>query len=412
MAADSDFPARNHKTIWWFATALLFLMASLFFFCNAFEQRYPVLRAVRAFAEAAMVGGLADWFAVTALFRRPLGLPIPHTAIIPENKSRIGKSLGVFIHRNFLSEEVIESEVINLSGILTRWLEDAENRKVVIEKLRFIIPQLLETLEEDEIRVFFDKQAEDILKDLDLASLSAKILRLLTVDEMHELVLDEVVLQSRNFFRENHEWFRNELLEASPWFIPDFVDRRIFQAIVDKTESTFTAALGDRKHELRLRVHTAVENFIDKLERSPSVKAQAEDLKLALISSSVVRDYVGTLRNGILENIRNDLQNPDSKLSEIFEKVLSGFSKTVRESEDLQQRLNKTVRRLITTLVGDDGEYLVQRIARTVESWDTETLVEKLEEQVGHDLQYIRINGTVVGGTVGLLLFFLQQGLS
>ena len=214
MARDATHP-RNQNAMWWTATGLLVVMMAVFLAAFRFSPQYPELGWVKAFAEAAMVGGLADWFAVTALFRHPLGLPIPHTAIVPNNKSRIGKSLGLFIHENFLSDEVIDSEVVNISGVITSWLEVPENRRSVIERMRVFIPPLLETLEEDEIRKFFDGQAEDILKQIDLAQFGAKMLRLLTVDELHEAVLDEVVRQSRGFFRENRGWFQQQLLLIS-----------------------------------------------------------------------------------------------------------------------------------------------------------------------------------------------------
>ncbi len=399
----------HFRTMWWVATLVLIGVTVLFFVASHFRAVHPGFALLRAFCEAAMVGGLADWFAVSALFRRPLGLPIPHTAIVPANKGRIGRSLGLFIHENFLSEEVLESEAVNITGAITRWLEVPENRRSIVQSVQTLMPHLLETLEEEEIKQFFDSQAEDLVSQLDLAGFTAKILRLLTVDELHEVVLDEVVLQSRSFFHDNSDWFQQQIRDASPWFVPEFVDRRIFAAILEKTEETLSSAIADRNHELRRRVHAAVEQFIAKLETSDKFKQEGEKIKQLLLKNTVVREYINSIRDGILENVREDVLKPDSKILAALENMLEGFVETMSGSSDLQLRMNRILRRLFAAAVGDQGEHLVERIAKTVDSWDTDTLVQKLEEQVGSDLQFIRMNGTIVGGLIGVAIFTVEN---
>ncbi len=401
----------SRKT-WWVATGLLILMAALFLSTHVWRQDVAWLQAVRAFSEAAMVGALADWFAVTALFRYPLGIPIPHTAIIPSNKGRIGRSLGQFVQSNFLSPEVLEGEAVNISGAVARWLSDPGNRKRILRRVRALVPRMLENIEEGELRAFLDKQVEEIIGRIDLAKTSGCLLRLLTSNDMHELVLDEVVRQTRSFFRANQDWFRGQLRDASPWFVPDFVDKRIFEAILTKTEDTFTQALTDRNHELRRRVHDAVRSFIARLETSPEAQRKGEEIRAMLLANDVFRGYVNSVRDGLLEEIKADIRSDGSRVAEAIERILTNFVMTMSASEELQQRLNKGIRGALQTLAGEQGGHVADLIARTIDSWDSSTIVSKLEEQVGPDLQYIRINGTIVGGLVGLLLYLVERILT
>ncbi len=401
----------SRKT-WWIATGLLIFMAVLFLTTHLWRGSVGWFQAVRAFSEAAMVGALADWFAVTALFRYPLGIPIPHTAIIPSNKGRIGRSLGQFVQSNFLSPEVLEGEVVNISGAVARWLSDSGNRKRILRRVRVLVPRVLESVEEGELREFLDRQVEEILSRIDLAKTSGRLLRLLTSNDMHELVLDEVVRQTRSFFRANQDWFRGQLREASPWFVPEFVDKRIFEAILDKTEETFTKALADRNHELRRRVHNAVRDFIAKLETSPETQRKGEEIREMLLANDVFRGYINSVRDGLLQEIKADIRSDGSHVAAAIERILTNFVTTMSASEDLQQRLNKGIRGALGALAGEQGGHVADLIARTIDSWDASTIVTKLEEQVGPDLQYIRINGTLVGGLVGLLLYVIERIVS
>lgn len=398
---------RSASAPWWVATLLLLLMTGVFGVATALHWESGWLGAVRAFAEAAMVGALADWFAVTALFRRPLGLPIPHTAIVPANKKRIGRSLGMFVQRNFLSEKALEGELVNISGGIARWLGDQENRTRIVRRVRELLPQILQTLNEDEMRYFVDRQVEDFVRRLDFAKTSGKVLRMLTTNGMHEVLIDEIVQQSRTFFRTNKEWFRNQLREASPWFIPEFVDRRIFESIMSRTEDTLSKAVSDRNHELRLRIHSALVVFIEKLENSEDLQEKGQQFREMLLSSEVFRTYIRSVRDAIVEEIQRDIRRDDSTLVTSLDRALSSLVTSMSASPELQSKLNRLIRGILRAVVGSKSNHVATLIARTIDSWDTSTLVAKLEEQVGYDLQYIRINGTVVGGLVGLCLYFI-----
>jgi len=391
--------------VWWMATGLLIIMAVLFVGSTTMLSAYPWMGVVRAFSEAALVGALADWFAVTALFRRPLGLPIPHTGIVPRNKTRIGRSLGLFVQRNFLTEKVLDEHVVNISGTFARLLQNSASRQRVIARVRALVPQVLEVLRDAEIKKFLNGQIEDMIRDTDLARATARVLRALTANQMHETLLDEFLGQLQRFFRSNQLWFRQQLREASPWFVPEMVDRKIFDSIMRKTEETLNEALSNRDHEFRKRLLDSAYGFMVKLGTSPDLRQRAESLKTLLLQSDTFRQYVESIRESVLAAIDADVEKRESVLVGALERVLQNLVDSLAASPKLQHKVNRFIRNMLSTLVGPESTYVADLIAKTIDGWDTKTLVSKLEEQVGADLQYIRINGTLVGGLVGLALY-------
>jgi uncharacterized membrane-anchored protein YjiN (DUF445 family) len=409
-AEDADQPSRARtSSLWWIATGLLGGMTVLFIITGLLKGQYGWLGGVHAFAEAAMVGALADWFAVTALFRHPLGIPIPHTAIVPQNKARIGRSLGLFIQKNFLSEQVLESEAVNMSGAMARWLSQPGNKDAFLRRLRVVVRRSLEFVETQDAKRFLDQQIEIVLREVDVAKAAGKLLRALTVDGAHDLLLDEVAVQSKAFFKTNQDWFRQQLREASPWFVPDFVDRRIALAFIDKTEATLTAFVADRNHELRVRLRRAVESFIESLETSPEMQTKGRKLRDALLSNEAFRSYIGSLRDALVRELREDAGRDTSVLAQAVDTVITAFVREMESSPEVQRRVNRVIRVILRSIVGESENRIADLIARTIDRWDSSTLVKRLEDHVGSDLQYIRINGTLVGGTVGLILYCIGK---
>jgi uncharacterized membrane-anchored protein YjiN (DUF445 family) len=402
-------PPPAASTVWWVATSLLVVMAILFGVTTYLGSDSLWVRMLRAFSEAAMVGALADWFAVTALFRRPLGLPIPHTGIIPANKSRIGKSLGLFVQTNFLTEEVLDSQVVNISGSFARFLQNPANRDRIVERIRALVPQVLEVAHDQEIKDFLNQQVEDLIRGADLAQSGARLLRMVTSNQMHEVLLDEVIHQLQAVFRSNQLWFRHQLREATPWFVPEFVDRKIFDAIAQKTEQTLAEALANRNHEFRQRLLNSLYNVVIRLETSPEIQKKAEELKQVILGSEVFREYIASLRDAVLDGIDTDIKKRESVIVSAIQRILHNLVETLSKSPSLQKRLNRFIRGVLSTLVGRDSTFVADLISKTIDGWDSKTLVAKLEEQVGSDLQYIRINGTLVGGLVGLALFGITE---
>lgn len=398
--------------VWWVATGLLVAMACVFGATTYLGTNTEYLRVLRAFSEAAMVGALADWFAVTALFRRPLGLPIPHTGIIPANKSRIGKSLGLFVQRNFLTQEVLDGQVVNISGSFARFLQNPLNRERIVQRARDLVPQILEIASDTEIKSFLNQQVEDLIRQTDLARGGARVLRTLTSNKMHELLLDEVIQQLQGLFRSNQLWFRHQLRQATPWFVPEFVDRKIFDAIATKSEQTLAEALLNKDHELRQRLLNALYSLIVRMDTSEELQKKCEEFKKVLLDSEVFREYISAVRDTFLAGIESDVRKRDSLLLASLQKMLQNLVDTLSASPSLQRKLNRFIRNILSTLVGKDSTYVADLISKTIDGWDTKTLVGKLEDQVGADLQYIRINGTLVGGLIGVVLYMITLAAS
>lgn len=410
-AVEEQFALSKGRQVWWVATGLLVLMAGIFTATTYTGADVGWVRVLRAFSEAAMVGALADWFAVTALFRRPLGLPIPHTGIIPNNKSRIGRSLGLFVQRNFLTEEVLDGQVVNISGSFARFLQSPANRERIVQRIRALVPQLLEIANDVEVKSFLNQQVEDLIRRADLARSGARLLRTLTSNKLHEVLLDEVIQQLQGLFRSNQLWFRYQLRQATPWFIPEFVDRKIFDAIATKTEQTLAEALQNKNHELRQRLLNALYSFIVRLETSEELQKKGEDFKRVLLESDLFREYIGAVRDALLAGIDADVKKRDSLLLSSLQRVLQNLVDTLSASQPLQRKLNRFVRNILSTLVGKESTFVADLISRTIDGWNTKTLVSKLEEQVGADLQYIRINGTIVGGLIGVVLYCISAAV-
>jgi hypothetical protein len=316
------------------------------------------------------------------------------------------------VQRNFLSNEVLEGEALNITGAVARWLEAPAHRKTVVSRITDLFPRIISSLEEHEVKLFVDQQVEDFLRRVDFAKGGAKLFRALTANGMHEVLLDEVVQHSRGFFRTNQDWIRRELREASPWFVPKFVDQKIFDAIVQKTEDTLGQALTDRSHELRRRLYGSILIFVEQLETSEEFRKKGEGLRETLLGSEVFRGYVSSLRDAFLQGLKSDAQSDTSLLAATIDRILQNFVRTMSASPALQRRLDTFMRGVLRAAFGEQSSHVADLIARTIEGWDTKTLVSKLEEQVGNDLQYIRINGTLVGGLVGLGLYFIGQALS
>jgi uncharacterized membrane-anchored protein YjiN (DUF445 family) len=222
------------------------------------------------------------------------------------------------------------------------------------------------------------------------------------------LLLDEVIQQLQGLFRSNQLWFRYQLRQATPWFVPEFVDRKIFDAIATKTEQTLTEALANKNHELRQRLLNALYSLIVRLETSQELQSKSEEFKRVLLGSDVFREYIGTVRDAFLAGIDADIKKRDSLLLASLQRVLQNLVDTLSASDALQRKLNRFIRNILSTLVGHDSTFVADLISKTIDGWDTKTLVSKLEEQVGADLQYIRINGTIVGGLIGVVLYLLS----
>jgi uncharacterized membrane-anchored protein YjiN (DUF445 family) len=389
------------------ATALLCGMMVVFFLALYFERNFAWLGFVRAFAEAAMVGALADWFAVTALFRHPMNVPIPHTAIIRKNKDRIGASLGNFVENNFLTAEVIADKLqtMDIPHRLAEWLSAPENAAEIAGRITSSVPQLLNALKHDEIQRFLEENIASRVRALEVAPLAGNILSALTAGNRHQFLLDEGLQLAERVLEQNKDFIRSKVEKESPWFVPKFVDEKIYEKIMMMAEQTLREVNMDNDHELRQKFNVATQTFIHNLRNSDEYKQKVEALKEDLLENPVVRQYFSSLWADVKNQIITDIERPESNIRSQIYDSLQSLSDALLEDDAVRNRINTWLQEAILTLVISRKSEITAIISDTVKKWDADTMSDRVELYIGRDLQFIRINGTLVGGLVGLVIY-------
>ena len=263
------------------ATGMLVVVALLFGLSSYFETQYPWLSWIRAFSEAAMVGGVADWFAVTALFRHPMGIPIPHTAIVAARKDRIGKALGNFVQRNFLTRDVVAGKLLNmkLGERAARWLAEPEHTHRLAQHVARGLSGAINVLRDDDVQALVDRGVVARLRTVQAAPLVARLFDMLTDDGRHHSLLNEGIRVVARFVDENDEMIRARVKKESPWWVPGVVENKLQDKVISGLEKTLNDVAVDPAHPLRLRYEEAVANFVDSLRTNPDVIAKAEQIK-------------------------------------------------------------------------------------------------------------------------------------
>ncbi len=398
------------------ATAMLVVVAILFVVARYYEARYAWVGYIRAFAEAAMVGGIADWFAVTALFRHPMGVPIPHTAIVPSRKDRIGTALGNFVQRNFLTREVVASKLaaMKLGERAATWLSQPENSRRLARHVARGLSGAAGVMRDEDVQHLVDRGIVSRLRSLQVAPQLAKVFGLLTAGGRHQTLLDDALRLAARFLEENEDVIRERIKAESPWWVPGAVENKLGDRVVSGVEKTLVAVAADPNHPLRHRYDEAVDRFIVSLRENPEVIAKAEQMKLDLLShpsvtefSRSVWDDVKARLAGYAEKLADDVEaEPDQ-----VERWLTGLGQKVLADPELAAKVNGWVVELVTYAVEQAREEVAKLIATTVAAWDADATSRKIELQIGRDLQFIRINGTVVGGMVGVLLHVASKYL-
>jgi uncharacterized membrane-anchored protein YjiN (DUF445 family) len=394
------------------ATGLLVLMAIVFVAAKVSEAEYRYLSFVSAFAEAAMVGALADWFAVTALFRSPLGLPIPHTAIIPRNKERIGENLAHFLKHNFITQEIIREELrpIDFAGTATNWLAYPDNSRAAARQIARSIPALLRMIEDEDVVQFMQNRLAAARRHVKFAPLLAEVMSLLVAGGHHQMLFNHLVNLMARIVEENGSYIRWKIDENSPRWLPKAVDDKIYARLLEALQSTL-AEMREEDSEWRYRFHVAVEEFIEKLRTSPEYEARVEAIVMTTLEHPLFRDYVTQLWHDIKARVLADAMSEDSQIAAKLEQGLRAFSEALLQETAVRNKLNQWIRILATDAIVERRAVIADLVSRVIRKWDAETVARKLELQVGKDLQYIRINGTLVGGLVGLILHTVSLAL-
>src|SRR6266576_2426023 len=396
------------------ATALLAVALLVFVAASIYEPQFAWLGYVRATAEASLVGGLADWFAVTALFRHPLGLPIPHTAIVATRKERIGQILGNFVQNHFLSRDVIAANLrrVHPAERGAQWLADREHARQISRQFASGLAKTLDSLPPNDLQALITQVVRNRVLSIRVAPALGKTLALALADNRQEELLNAAVRLAADAVRNNRELIRERVREETPWWVPPVLDDKIYQKIIAAVERLLHDMVSDPNHPLRGSFDKAIRDFIDRLQHSPEVIARAEALKEEWLMGAASDDMSRRLWEGIREAIANygrgggndGKPSPlDSGLSEFGIALLSNPTLLV-EIDDLLIDLTASVVEKYRHEIGD-------LIAQTVASWDPAATSRRFELAVGRDLQFVRINGTLVGGLVGLLNYTIIRFL-
>ena len=397
------------------ATGMLLVATAIFIVARLFEPQFPWLAFVRATAEAAMIGGLADWFAVTALFRHPLGIPIPHTAIVPARKDQVGRSLGNFVQRNFVSREVIAFRLSEwrVGEHLARWLAEADNSRRIARAAARGLATGSRMLRDEDVQHLIGTAIDRKVRDTRVAPIIGKGLSLLTISNRHQEIFDELISLLARAVERNEEIIRQRIARESPWWIPEAVDDKIHARIVAAIEHTLAEVRDNPEHQMRARFDAGLREFIDKLQHDPDVIERAEGLKLELLNAEVVRRFSSSLWSDMQESLeRYATERADPAADDEpgpVERGLTAFGQALLADPTLLEKVDRWIADVALHVVERYQSEVSNLISQTVSNWDPNATSRRIELAIGRDLQYIRINGTLVGGLAGLVIYILTR---
>jgi uncharacterized membrane-anchored protein YjiN (DUF445 family) len=394
------------------ATSLLVLMTCMFLLMRRAPPEWTFAPYLSAFAEAGMVGACADWFAVVAIFRRPLGLPIPHTAIVPENRKRLGAALGRFVTNNFLSPRVALARLngVDVVGLASRWLQDERNASALAASAGRLLPLALASLPKETLTQWAGAISRRGVEAVPLAPLASRALAVIWAQGAAQVVLDQALDFLEAALAQNKDTIVRKVRQQSSKWIPKFVDALLASKLISGLAETF-AEMRAPDHPWRAEAHARIEKLIDDLAHDPELRARGEALKREIIDSPVFAQQIEAMWDELVAALHGDFAERAEVLALAGLHAAAALARSVEEDPLRRAWINRTLRRWALRVVLPRRAEIGAYIADVVDRWDAATLVERLELQVGKDLQYIRINGTLVGGLVGLAIYGLSAWL-
>ncbi|MHC3000475.1 DUF445 domain-containing protein [Microbacterium sp. HJ5] len=392
--------------------ALLF-MAMLFVIAFAFQEQVPALAYVRAFAEGGMVGALADWFAVTALFRHPLGIPIPHTAIIPRRKDEIGQNLGEFVETEFLRADVVRTklEATAVSARLGEWLSEPAHAERVAAEASVMASGVLQALSDDDVQSVIEDLAREHLISPEWGPPLGAWLGRIVESGAHHGAVDMAVDSIGAWLAANQPAFTGLVSRRLPSWLPSVAQRLVDDTVYKEAVNFIAAVQRDPGHPARRAIDGYLDRLADNLQHDPATIGRFEDAKAAMFDSPRVRELAAEAWNTAKAGLLASLADPDSGLRRRAATALSEIGTRLTTDAALQRRVDTWVTDAAVFLVDRYRHDIASIIADTVERWDPAETTEKIELMVGRDLQYIRLNGTIVGALAGLVIFSIAHAL-
>jgi uncharacterized membrane-anchored protein YjiN (DUF445 family) len=405
------------------ALSLLSLASAVFVITSLLPRGFWI-DGVRAISEAAMVGALADWFAVAALFRK---VPIPfisrHTAIIPSNKNKIADNLAAFVDDKFLKPESLAAVILNSDPAtsVAQWLKEPANRHFLAGHLLKLVPEILSSVDDARIQQLLRNALHAAIGKLELSPALGSLLAGLTRDGRHQDLLDDgmvalIGVMNRPTTRDMiagqiAAWLKREHAAMALVLPTEWISENGAVMIANTLNNIMENIAADREHKLRAKFDEMVRRFVLRLETDPAFIARGEDLKRYLRDGDTFNTYIGELWGSVRDWIRDDIATGDSRLNDGVIKASQWLSEELLNHPEMRTSLNQHMASMARTLAPAFSSFLTRHISDTVKAWDEKDMSRQIELNIGKDLQFIRVNGTLVGGLIGLLLYVSSQGM-
>ena len=401
---------RNYKM---FATGLFALMAVIFVVMTILEKKNPAhwIGYIRAFSEAAMVGALADWFAVTALFHYPLGIRIPHTNLIENSKERIGDNLGNFVVENFLSPQNIRPYIqkLKISSFVGDWLSKERNQENLMKELSNIVLDILNKLDDTEVVNFIGKKAKEMTDDVKINEIIGNGLDYVLDKNDHQRFITNLSKQIKEYVLNNQKMVKERVKSESFFLIPKFVDDGIAEKITKGLSNYFEEVELDENHSLRAEITQKLYEFSKEIQTEEKWVEEFRTIKNDFLKEEKIQQYSTDIWNSIKKSLSKELEEEQSALKNYLRKNLTELSENLKTDEVFQNKIDHWVRVTAYKYILKNTHQFGALISSTVGNWEGKELSEKLELEVGKDLQFIRVNGTIVGGFVGLIIYTVTE---
>ncbi|MBO0806376.1 MAG: DUF445 domain-containing protein, partial [Nocardiopsaceae bacterium] len=395
------------------ATAFLAVVTVVFIGVTAAGAHGTFLGYVQAGAEAAMVGGVADWFAVTALFRRPLGLPIPHTAVIVERKDQFAATLGQFVQENFLNADVLADRIRGArpASRLASWLADEPNAARLAGHAADLAVRASASLRDEDVQRVLAAELSRAVDATDVAPLAGKALRAVMEQGHHQALFNTILAGADHYLEAHHDELRVRFEAEAPRWLPEMVYVRVFDRLHARLRERLAGMAADPDDETRRHFEEWLAGLPERLETSPELRERAERLKRDVVGSAALRDLSSSLWKTTKDALRSQASDPTSELRGRLEEALAASASRLRCDARLADGVERMAESAARALAGQFHDELAGLVTGTIQRWDAAETSSQLELLLGRDLQFIRINGTVVGAGIGLVLHAIALAL-
>lgn len=395
-------------------TVILLVLFSVFIMSNLYKDSNEIFQFAKTFSEAAMVGALADWFAIVALFRHPLSLPIPHTAIIPKNKDKLGESLKDFIKTEFLNKDSLDKkfEKTNPAKQISLWLSADKNRNSVTNITKKILPEVFKILQSEDFTKFILLNFKEGLRGINLSDILANVIEIMTGNNNHHKIIKSVVKEIKTAINKNREFIKDKVTEGTPWWTFGILDNKIYNKIISSVSDFLDEFESDSENEFRKEIDMKIKKLIDDLKNDKDLIKKVEEFKISSIESEQISGTIASVINKLSAKLNSDINDDKSELIELIDNTLKNFSKNLESNLQIQEKINRFFRETVTKVITDNSDSITGIISEKVRDWKEQEVTEKLEVLVGKDLQYIRVNGAIAGGIIGILIFVISKIIS